>query len=81
MYELIKAKQDVKLLIENEIEKFIDNSSASFAMFKNTYLPLSFTEIDDFMRLMTNRYSHKAMIRSAINPENFTVQIKLEKLL
>lgn len=80
MYELIKAKQDVKLLIENEIEKFIDNSSASLMVFQNTYLPLSFEEIDDFMRLMINRYSHKVEIRSMINPENSTVNIMLEKI-
>ena len=80
MYELIKAKQDVKLLIENEIEKFIDNSSTSLMVFQNTYLPLSFAEIDDFMRLMINRYSHKVEIRSMINPENSTVNIMLEKI-
>lgn len=80
MYELIKTKQDVKLLIENEIEKFIDNSSASLMVFQNTYLPLSFEEIDDFMGLMINRYSHKVEIRSMINPENSTVNIMLEKI-
>lgn len=79
MYEVIKAKQDVKLLIENEIEKFIDNSSASLMVFQNTYLPLSFEEIDDFMRLMINRYSHKVEIRSMIDPKNSTVNIMLEK--
>lgn len=80
MYEVIKAKQDAKLIIENEIQKFIDNGSASLMVFKNTYLPLSFEEIDDFMRLMINRYSNKAEIRSCIDPENSTVNIMLEKI-
>lgn len=80
MYEVIKAKQDVKLTIDNEIQKFIDNGSASLMVFKNTYLPLSFEEIDDFMRLMINRYSHKAEIRSYIDPENYAVSIMLEKI-
>lgn len=80
MYELIKAKQDVKLTIENEIQKFIDNGSASLMVFKNTYLPLSFEEIDDFMRLMINRYSHRAEIRSCIDPENYAVSIRLKKI-
>lgn len=79
MYEVIKAKMDAKLTIENEIQKFIDNGSASLVVFKNTYLPLSFEEIDDFMRLMINRYSHKVEIRSMIDPENSTVNIMLEK--
>ena len=80
MDEVIKAKQDAKLIIENEIQKFIDNGSASLMVFKNTYLPLSFEEIDDFMRLMINRYSNKAEIRSYIDPENSTVNIMLEKI-
>lgn len=79
MYELIKAKHDAKLTIENEIQKFIDNSSASIMAFRNTYLPLSLIEIDEFMRLMIDRYSNKAMIRSCIDHENFTIQIILEK--
>lgn len=79
MYELIKAKHDAKLTIENEIQKFIDNSSASLVVFKNTYLPLSFEEIDDFMRLMINRYSYKVKMKAAIDPENSTVNIMLEK--
>lgn len=80
MYDLLKAKQDTKLIIDNEIQKFIDNGSASLMMFKNTYLPLSFEEIDDFMRLMISRYSHKVEIRSMIDPENSTVNIMLEKI-
>lgn len=78
---IIENKMDVKLLIENEIQKFIDNSSSSLMVFQNTYRPLSILEINDFMRLMIDRYSsHKVRIRSIIDPENFTVNITLEKI-
>lgn len=79
MDELLEAKKDVKLLIENEIQKFIDNSSTSLMMFQNTYRPLGLLEINEFMGLMIDQYSHKIKMKSMIDPENFKVHIILEK--
>ena len=79
MDELQSAKKDAKLLIENEIQKFIDDGSASLMVFQNTYRPLSLLEINEFMGLMINRYSHKVKMKSTIDLENFTVHVVLEK--
>lgn len=79
MDKLLEAKKDAKLTIENEIQKFIDNGSASLVAFQNTYRPLSLLEINAFMNLMINRYSYKVKMKAAIDPENFTVNIVLEK--
>ncbi len=80
MDDLLKTKKDVELIIENEIQKFIDNSSASLMVFQNTYYPLNIVEINAFTNLMIRRYSHKVKMKAMINLENSTVNIMLEKI-
>lgn len=76
---LSKMKEDVKSYIENKIKNYIENDSTSFVAFQTTYIPLVFQDIEDFMLIMRQRYSHKVNIHWMYGFEKFTIDVLLEK--
>lgn len=72
---------DVKSNIENKIKEFIDNNSATLSGHQISFSPLTFQEVEDFMLLMRQRYSHKVDIHWFYDIQNFRVQFILQRQL